>query len=77
MEVGKNYDGFVTGLPTTPRKNDSVWVIVNRLTKSAHFIPVRLNMSSDILAELYIREVILLQGVPTSIACDRDPKVTS
>ncbi|KAK8694914.1 hypothetical protein V6N13_072458 [Hibiscus sabdariffa] len=68
---------FVTGLPITPRKNDSVWVIVDRLTKSAHFIPIRVNMSSDILAELYIREVIRLHGVPVSIICDRDPKFTS
>ncbi|KAK8681399.1 hypothetical protein V6N13_053803 [Hibiscus sabdariffa] len=68
---------FVTGLPITPRKNDSVWVIVDRLTKSAHFILVRVNMSSNILAELYIREVIRLHGVPVSIVCDRDPKFTS
>ncbi|KAL4378322.1 hypothetical protein GQ457_02G025300 [Hibiscus cannabinus] len=68
---------FVTSLPITPRKNDAVWVIVDRFTKSAHFIPVRVNMSSDILAELYIREVIRLHGVPTSIVSDRDPKLTS
>ncbi|KAK8528247.1 hypothetical protein V6N12_074781 [Hibiscus sabdariffa] len=68
---------FVSGLPVTPRKNDSIWVIVDRLTKSAHFIPVQKNMSSDILAELYIREVIRLHGVPMSIVSDRDPKFTS
>ncbi|KAK8672344.1 hypothetical protein V6N13_110717 [Hibiscus sabdariffa] len=50
---------FVSGLPVTPRKNDAVWVIVDRLTKSAHFIPLRKSMSSDILAELYIREKAL------------------
>ncbi|KAL4295400.1 hypothetical protein GQ457_12G029270 [Hibiscus cannabinus] len=68
---------FVSGLPITPRKNDSVWVIVDRLTKSAHFIPIRVNMSSDILAEFYIREVIRLHGVLVSIVFDRDPKFTS
>ncbi|KAK8659969.1 hypothetical protein V6N13_030159 [Hibiscus sabdariffa] len=68
---------FVSGLSITPRKNDAVWVIMDRLTKSAHFIPVRKNMSSDILAELYIREVIRLHGVPTSIVSDKDPKFTS
>ncbi|KAK8636360.1 hypothetical protein V6N13_124106 [Hibiscus sabdariffa] len=47
---------FVSGLPILPRKNDVVWVIVDRLTKSAHFIHVRVNMSSDILAEMYIQE---------------------
>ncbi|KAK8972766.1 hypothetical protein V6N11_055129 [Hibiscus sabdariffa] len=59
---------FVTGLPITPRKNDAVWVIVDRLTKSAHFILVRVNMSSDILAELYIREKALGTTVNLSTA---------
>ncbi|KAL4325296.1 hypothetical protein GQ457_11G025000 [Hibiscus cannabinus] len=68
---------FVTGLPITTGKNDAVWVMVDRPTKSAHFIPVRVNMSFDILAEMYIREVILLHGVPTSIVSDRDLKFTS
>ncbi|KAK8684206.1 hypothetical protein V6N13_040236 [Hibiscus sabdariffa] len=68
---------FVSGLPVRPRKNDAVWVIVDRLTKSAHFLPVRKNMSSDILDELDIREVIRLHGVPTSIVSDRDLKFTS
>ncbi|KAK8670132.1 hypothetical protein V6N13_104893 [Hibiscus sabdariffa] len=63
--------------PVTPRKNDAVWVIVDRLTKSAHFIPVRVNMNSDILAEIYIREVISLHGAPISIVSIRDPKFTS
>ncbi|KAK8501443.1 hypothetical protein V6N12_016921 [Hibiscus sabdariffa] len=68
---------FVSGLPVTPQKNDAVWVIVDRLTKSAHFIPIRVDMNSDILAEIYIREVIRLHGVPTSIVSDQDPKFTS
>ncbi|KAK8518020.1 hypothetical protein V6N12_033012 [Hibiscus sabdariffa] len=68
---------FVSRLPITPRKNDAVWVIVDRLTKSAHFILVRKSMSSDILADLYIREVIRLHGVPISIVSDRDPNFTS
>ncbi|KAK8676357.1 hypothetical protein V6N13_034407 [Hibiscus sabdariffa] len=65
---------FVSGLPITPQRNDAVWVIVDRLTKSANFILVRKSMSSDILAELYFREVIRLHGVPISIVSDRDPK---
>ncbi|KAK8680822.1 hypothetical protein V6N13_109760 [Hibiscus sabdariffa] len=68
---------FVSGLPVTPRKNDLVWVNVDRLTKSAHFIPVWVNMSSDILAEICIREVIRLHGVPIFIVSNRDPKFTS
>ncbi|KAK8680625.1 hypothetical protein V6N13_109565 [Hibiscus sabdariffa] len=68
---------FVSGLPITPRKNDSVWVIVDRLTKSAHFILARASMSSNVLADIYIREEIRLHGVPISIVSDRDPKFTS
>ncbi|KAK8623622.1 hypothetical protein V6N13_064989 [Hibiscus sabdariffa] len=68
---------FVTGLPLTPSKKDSVWVIVDRLTKSAHFIPVRTNYTVDKLAKLYISEIVRLHGVPLSIITDRDPKLTS
>ncbi|KAK8976607.1 hypothetical protein V6N11_057207 [Hibiscus sabdariffa] len=68
---------FVTGLPLTPSKKDSVWVIVDRLTKSAHFIPVRTNYPVDKLAKLYISEIVRLHGVPLSIISDRDPKFTS
>ncbi|KAK8538929.1 hypothetical protein V6N12_034633 [Hibiscus sabdariffa] len=68
---------FVTGLPLTPSKKDSVWVIVDRLTKSAHFIPVRTNYPVDKLVKLYISEIVRLHGVPLSIISDRDPKLTS
>ena len=49
---------FVVGLPVTRRKHDSVWVVVDRLTKSAHFLPVRTDYSLDKLVELYIREIV-------------------
>ncbi|KAK8665349.1 hypothetical protein V6N13_005519 [Hibiscus sabdariffa] len=68
---------FVTGLPLTPSKKDSVWVVADRLTKSAHFIPVRTNYTVDKLAKLYISEIVRLHGVPLSIISDRDPKLTS
>ncbi|KAL5769927.1 hypothetical protein ACOSP7_014081 [Xanthoceras sorbifolium] len=58
-------------------KHDAVWVIVDRLTKSAHFLPVRTDYSLDRLAELYIREIVRLHGVPVSIISDRDPRFTS
>ncbi|KAA3466629.1 DNA/RNA polymerases superfamily protein [Gossypium australe] len=67
---------FVTGLPMTPKKRDVVWVVVDRLTKSAYFIPVRVDYSLDKLAELYIAEVVRLHGVPVSIISDRDPRFT-
>ena len=68
---------FVTGLPLTRQKHDAVWVIVDRLTKSAHFLPVRMDYSLDKLAELYIREIVRLHGIPVSIISDRDPRFTS
>ena len=68
---------FVTSLPLTQRKHDAVWVIIDKLTKSAHFLPVRTDYSLERLAELYIREIVRLHGVPTSIISDRDPWFTS
>ena len=49
---------FLVGLPLTERKHDSVWVVVDRLTKSAHFLPVRTDYVLNKLAELYIREIV-------------------
>ena len=68
---------FVVGLPLTGRKHDSVWVVVNRLTKLAYFLPVRTDYSLDKLAELYIKEIVRLHGIPISIISDRDPRFTS
>ena len=67
---------FVVWLPLTGRKQDSVWVVVNRLTKSAHFLPVRTDYSLDKLAELYIKEIVRLHGIPIFIILDRDPRFT-
>ncbi|KAL0282104.1 UNVERIFIED_CONTAM: hypothetical protein Sradi_7271900 [Sesamum radiatum] len=68
---------FVVGLPRTLRKHDAIWVIVDRLTKSAHFLPTRQGDFLDKLAELYIAEIVRLHGVPVSIVSDRDPRFTS
>ena len=54
---------FVTGFPKTHQSKDGVWVVVDRLTKSAHF--------------LYVREIVRLHGVPLSIVSDRDARFTS
>ena len=67
---------FVSGPPFTQRKHDFVWVIVDRLTKFAHFITVRIDYSMDRLAELYVDEIVRLHGVPFSIVSDRDPRFT-
>ena len=68
---------FVTGLPRTVRKNDTVWVIVDRLTKSAHFLAIQVNLPLWRLAKLYVSEIIRLHGVPVSIVFDRDMRFTS
>ena len=68
---------FVTHLPKSTRGHDSVWVIVDRLTKCAHFLPINQKWSMDKLAETYVREVVRLHGVPESIVSDRDPRFTS
>ncbi|CAL5414693.1 unnamed protein product [Camellia sinensis] len=68
---------FVVGLPRTQRGMDSIWVIVDRFTKSAHFLPVKRTFNADRLAELYMNEIVRLHGVPMSIVSDRDPKFVS
>jgi hypothetical protein len=68
---------FVTSLPNTPKGNDVIWVIVDRLTKSAHFLPINISFPVSQLAEIYIRDIVKLHGVPSSIVSDRDPRFTS
>ena len=68
---------FVVGLPRCRNGHDTIWVIVDRLTKSAHFLPIKNSDSLDKLAQLYVREIIRLHGTPVSIVSDRDPKFTS
>jgi len=68
---------FVTHLPRSTKGHDSIWVIMDRLTKCAHFLEINQKLSMDKLAELYIREVVRLYGVPASIVSDRDPRITS
>ena len=67
---------FVSGFLLTKRKLDSVWVIVDRLTKSTHFLLVRLDYSMDRLAEMYLSEIVRLHGILLSIASDSDPRFT-
>ncbi|GJT28037.1 putative reverse transcriptase domain-containing protein [Tanacetum coccineum] len=68
---------FVTKLPKTSTGHDTIWVIVDRLTKSAHFIPTRATDSMETLTRLYIKEIVSRHGVPISIISDRDSHFTS
>ena len=63
---------FVTGLPRTPTGKDAIWVIVDWLTRSAHFLAIRVDFSLERLARLYINEIVRLHGAPASIVSDRD-----
>jgi hypothetical protein len=62
---------IIVGLPRTSAGYDSIWVIVDRLTKVAHFIPVRTNYIGAKLAELYMARIVCLHGVPKNIVLDR------
>ena len=64
---------FIVGLPPTHKNYDSIWVIVDRLTKSTHFIPVKTNYRPHEYAELYISHIVRLHGVPRTIVSDRGP----
>nr|GFA41469.1 putative reverse transcriptase domain-containing protein [Tanacetum cinerariifolium] len=68
---------FVSGLPRTPSGYDSIWVIVDRLTKSTHFLPMKKTYSIKKLAQLYLKEIVCRHGVPVLIILDRDSLFTS
>nr|GEY38034.1 hypothetical protein [Tanacetum cinerariifolium] len=67
---------FVTKLPRTSSGDDTIWVIVDRLTKSAHFLPIREDYKMDRLARLYLNKIVSRHGVSTSIISDRDSRFT-
>ena len=68
---------FITGLPRTSNKKDAIWVIIDRLTKVAHFLPVHTSFNVSLLADLYISRIVCLHGVPKTIVSDRGSLFTS
>ncbi|KAL0548854.1 hypothetical protein IC582_013330 [Cucumis melo] len=68
---------FITGLPKTLRGFTVIWVVVDRLTKSAHFVPGKSTYTASKWAQLYMSEIVRLHGVPVSIVSDRDARFTS
>jgi hypothetical protein len=68
---------FIVGLPHTQRGYDSIWVIVDWLTKVAHFIPVKTNYTGVQLATLYMEKIVCLHGVPKKIVSDQGSQFTS
>lgn len=68
---------FVVGLPRSLGGYDSIWVVVDRLTKTAHFFQVKTTYSMSKLAQLYIDEIMRLHGVPLMTISDRGPQFNS
>nr|GFC65770.1 reverse transcriptase domain-containing protein [Tanacetum cinerariifolium] len=68
---------FVTKLPKSSQGYDTIWVIVDGLTKSAIFTPIRETDPMDKLARMYLKEVVTRHGIPVSINSDRDPRFAS
>jgi hypothetical protein len=68
---------FIVGLPRTRAGYDSIWVVVDRLTKAAHFKPVKITYNSVVLAELYMSRIVCLHGFPKRIISDRGTQFTS
>ncbi|GJS31487.1 putative reverse transcriptase domain-containing protein [Tanacetum coccineum] len=68
---------FMSGLPKTPSGYDTIWVIVDRLTKSVHFLPMEKTDTMEKLTQLYLKEIMCRHGVPISIISDRDNHFTS
>nr|GFC32793.1 reverse transcriptase domain-containing protein [Tanacetum cinerariifolium] len=68
---------FITKLPKSSHGFDTIWVIVDRLTKSAYFLPIRENDPLEKLARLYLNRIVAIHGIPVSIICDRDGRFTS
>ena len=68
---------FITKLPWSSRQHDSIMVVVDKLTKAAHFVPVKSTHKAANIAEIYMREIARLHGIPKAIISDRDSKFTS
>jgi hypothetical protein len=68
---------FITGLPKTSRGFDSIWIIVDRLTKSAHFVPVKTNYRASRYAEIYVIRIMSLHGIPKTIVTGRGTQFVS
>ena len=68
---------FIDGLPRSQKDNDSIWVIVDRLTKVAQFVPVKTKTDAKKLADLYVEHILKLHGAPSNIVSDRGPQFVS
>ena len=76
MEMRQPFHGFRHTPAEIGERARSIWVIVDRLTKCAHFLPINQKMNMDRLADLYVREIVRLHGVSANIVSDRDLRFT-
>lgn len=67
----------MVGLPKNQKEFDAIWVIVDRLTKVAHFLPIRIYYPLDKLSQLCVDDIVRLHGIPVAIISNRDPRFTS
>src|SRR5438105_15777979 len=74
MKVGRHTHGFHCWFTSNKKGYDSIWVIVDRLTKTAHFLPIKTAYPTKTYAELYISRIVYLHGVPKTITSDRGPQ---
>ena len=77
MDVGKVQMDFVTGFPRSQKGNDAIFVVIDRFSKVAHFLPAKEKITSTQLAELYISQIVSLHGIPLEISSDRGSLFTS
>jgi hypothetical protein len=68
---------FITGLPRKNKQHDSIIVVVDKLTKVAHFVPVKTTHTTTNIAEIFMKEIARFHGIPRTIISDRDTKFTS
>jgi DNA-binding transcriptional regulator WhiA len=68
---------FITGLPRMNKKHDSIMMVVEKLTKAAHFVLVKTSHTTTNIAEIFMKEIARLYGIPRTIVSDRDTKFTS
>jgi hypothetical protein len=68
---------FIIGLPRTNKQHDSIMVVVEKFTKAAHFVPVKIMHKVTNIAEIFMKEIARLHGIPRTIVSDRDTKFTS
>ena len=67
---------FTVGYPRSQQSHDAIWVIVDRLTKSAHFIAYDMTYTVEKMSRLYLQQVVRLHGIPITIVSDRDSRFT-